>query len=206
MKFSTLRASAALALILALAGCGGKASFDVSGTVIGLTNPGLKLTMGGNDDVDVVPGAGDVGFTFSRRLSYGDAYNITVKRNPDHMSCTPYRGTSGTAGQTTSIAAIFSCAQNAYMVTGWVVGLIPVGDNDAKLVLINGSTSSPATIVAPTDGSNPVFGFGPVNDGAAYGITVQTQPKGQFCSVVNGSGYMGTDVVRNVQVNCKPQS
>ncbi|MES2076537.1 MAG: hypothetical protein V4462_13055 [Pseudomonadota bacterium] len=205
MKFSTLRASAALALILALAGCGGKASFDVSGTVTGLSNPGLKLTMGGNDDVDVAPAAGDVGFTFARRLSYGDAYSVTVKRHPDHMTCTPYRGTSGTAGQTTSIAAIFSCAQNAYMVTGWVVGLTPVADTDAKLVLINGSTSSPATVVATTDGSNPVFSFGPVNDGTAYGITVQTQPKGQFCTVVNGSGYMGSDVVRNVQVNCKPQ-
>lgn len=204
MKFSTLRASAALALILALAGCGGKASFDVSGTVMGLSNPGLKLTMGGNDDVDVASGAGDVNFTFARRLSYGDAYSVTVKRNPDHMTCTPYRGTSGTAGQTTSIAAIFSCVQNSFMVTGWVVGLTPVGDNDAKLVLINGSTGT-APVVATTDGTNPVFSFGPVNEGSAYGITVQTQPKGQFCTVVNGSGYVGGDVVRNIQVNCKPQ-
>ncbi|PHV05196.1 hypothetical protein CSQ96_22455 [Janthinobacterium sp. BJB412] len=206
MKFSTLRASAALALILALAGCGGKASFDVSGTVMGLTNPGLKLTMGGNDDVDVAPGAGDVNFSFARRLSYGDAYSITVKRNPDHMTCSPYRGVSGTAGQTTSIAAIFSCTQNSFMVTGWVVGLTPpVATDDAKLVLINGSGSGLTTITATTDGSNPVFSFGPVNEGSAYGITVQTQPKGQFCTVVNGSGYMGGDVVRNVQVTCKPQ-
>ncbi|WGG50865.1 hypothetical protein [Rugamonas sp. DEMB1] len=204
MKFSTLRASAALALILALAGCGGKASFDVSGTVMGLTTPGLQLTMGGNDDVDVAPGAGDVNFTFARRLSYGDAYSVTVKRDPDHMTCKPYRGVSGTAGQTTSIAAIFSCAKNAYMVTGWVVGLTPVGENDAKLKLINGSTGNPATIAGTTDGSNPVFSFGPVEDGSPYGITVQTQPKGQFCTVVNGSGYMGTELVRNVQVNCKP--
>lgn len=206
MKFSTLRASAALALILALAGCGGKASFDVSGTVMGLSNPGLQLTMGGNDTVDVAPGAGDVGFTFARRLSYGDAYSVTVKRNPDHMTCNPYRGTSGTAGQTTSIAAIFSCVQNSFMVTGWVVGLTPqVTTGDPQLVLINGSTSTPATVAATTDGTNPVFSFGPVNEGTAYGITVQTQPKGQFCTVVNGSGYMGGDVVRNIQVTCKPQ-
>ncbi|SFM30756.1 hypothetical protein [Rugamonas rubra] len=204
MKFSTLRASAALALILALAGCGGKASFDVSGTVMGLTTPGLKLTMGGNDDVDVAPGAGDVNFTFGRRLSYGDAYSVTVKRNPDHMTCNPYRGVSGTAGQTTSIAAIFSCTKNAYMVTGWVVGLTPVGKDDAALVLINGSTSGTTTIAGTTDGSNPVFSFGPVEHGASYGITVQSQPKGQFCTVVNGVGIMGDELVRNVQVNCKP--
>ncbi|MBJ7311566.1 hypothetical protein ACFOLJ_11850 [Rugamonas sp. CCM 8940] len=207
MKFSTLRASAALALILALAGCGGKASFDVSGTVIGLSNPGLVLTMGGNDDVNVAPAAGTVNFTFGRRLSYGDAYEIRVKQDPVHMTCSAYRGTSGTAGQTTNIAAIFNCTKNAYMVTGWVTGLTAqVATTDPQLVLINGSTGGQVTIAAATNGStNPTFGFGPVEQGVAYGITVQTQPKGQFCSVVNGSGLMGDAIVSNVQVSCKAQ-
>jgi hypothetical protein len=207
MKFTTLRASAALALMLALAGCGGKASFDVSGSVLGLGTPGLILTMGGNDDVSVAPAAGSANFTFGRRLSYGDAYSITVKHQPDYMTCSPYRGTSGTAGQTTNIAAIFNCTQNVHDVTGWVTGLTGKTDDVEadKLALTNGSIGGQALISVTSDGSNPVFAFTSIAEGTAYGITVLRQPKGQFCSVTNGTGVMANFIVSNVQVSCKPQ-
>jgi len=49
MKLSCLRPLAALLLTLGLAACGGKASYDVSGTVSNLNNNGLILANGGEE-------------------------------------------------------------------------------------------------------------------------------------------------------------
>ena len=47
MKLSCLRPLAALLLTLGLAACGGKASYDVSGTISNLNTNGLVLANGG---------------------------------------------------------------------------------------------------------------------------------------------------------------
>ncbi len=39
--------------------------------------------------------------------------------------------------------------------------------------------------------------------GAAYKVTVGTQPTGETCTVTNGSGTVGTANVTNVAVACK---
>ncbi len=38
--------------------------------------------------------------------------------------------------------------------------------------------------------------------GAAYAVTVKTNPSGQTCSVANGSGTIGSANVTNVAVTC----
>src|SRR5512135_1488666 len=56
---------------------------------------------------------------------------------------------------------------------------------------------------ALTRSANGSFTFStPVKEGAAYSVTVGTQPAGQNCTVGNGSGVMGTANVTNVTVNC----
>src|SRR6185437_3642765 len=51
--------------------------------------------------------------------------------------------------------------------------------------------------------SNGAFAFSsPVPQGSAYAVTVATQPAGQNCAVVNGSGTAGWTDVRNVAVTC----
>jgi uncharacterized repeat protein (TIGR03803 family) len=42
----------------------------------------------------------------------------------------------------------------------------------------------------------------PVATGAAYAVTVQTQPTGQKCSVASGSGTMASSNITNVAVTC----
>ena len=49
MKLSCLRPLAALLLTLGLAACGGKASYDVSGTISNLNTNGLILANGGEE-------------------------------------------------------------------------------------------------------------------------------------------------------------
>jgi hypothetical protein len=188
MKSLSLRTIAALLLTTGLAACGSKASYDVSGTLVNLTNSGLVLANNGDT---VSPAAGATSFTFPNEVDYGTSYDITIQTQPNHMTCTVTYG-SGSAGHTVEIAATVTCVQNSYAVGGTISGLSVAG-----LVLSNGSdTLTPAaeatTFTMPTA----------VYDGATYGITVLTQPTGLTCTVANGTGLMGAAAVTNIAVTC----
>jgi hypothetical protein len=192
MKLSCLRPLAALLLTLGLAACGGKASYDVSGTISGLNNEGLILANG--SDTLPIP-AGKTSFTFGKRIDYGTDYNITVKQQPAHMTC-GIRGGSGSAGHYINISAAVVCSQNSYSVGGTVSGLTVDG-----LVLINGNT-----ITAVTKDATAFTMAGSVNYGDPYGISVSVQPKGLLCVVQpgTGGGTMGEANVTTVKIACNP--
>lgn len=198
MQAMTLGRLTALATVLALAGCGGKSTFDVSGNFVDGDNvisavrtSGLKLSLNGDQEQIDIP-VGATSYRFSKRISYGDSYSVKVVRNPEHMNCTEDgRLSSGNAGQTTSIVVNVSCRQNVYPVSGKVNNLLEDG-----LVLNNGATPMPVTK------ASPVFTFTDIPYGAPYLIVVTKQPLNQTCTVSNGSGYMGEAAVTNVVVNC----
>lgn len=192
MKLSFLRPLAALLLTLGLAACGGKASYDVSGTVSNLNNNGLILANGGEE---LPIAAGQTSFTFKKRIDYGTDYNITFKQQPAHMTCS-ISGGSGSAGHYINISAAVSCSQNTYSVSGTISGLTVDG-----LVLINGNVT---TIVAKDVKTFTLNGA--VADGTTYGVGVSTQPKGLLCVVQpgTGAGTMGSANVTNVQIACNP--
>ena len=192
MKLSCLRPLAALLLTLGLAACGGKASYDVSGTVSNLNNNGLILA---NSGEELPIAAGQTSFTFKKRIDYGTDYNITFKQQPAHMTCS-ISGGSGSAGHYINISAAVSCSQNTYSVSGTISGLTVDG-----LVLINGNVT---TIVAKDVKTFTLNGA--VADGTTYGVGVSTQPKGLLCVVQpgTGAGTMGSSNVTNVQIACNP--
>ena len=192
MKLSCLRPLAALLLTLGLAACGGKASYEVGGTISGLNNEGLILANGG--DSLPVP-AGKTSFTFAKRIDYGTAYDITVKQQPAHMTC-GISGGSGSAGHYINISAAVSCSQNSYTVGGTISGLTVEG-----LVLINGNTTTTVAKDATT-----FTMVGPVAYGDTYGISVSVQPKGLLCVVQpgTGGGTMGEANVTAVKIACNP--
>ncbi|MDN2696149.1 hypothetical protein O0882_07460 [Janthinobacterium sp. SUN073] len=193
MKLSCLRPLAALLLTLGLAACGGKASYDVSGSISNLNNNGLILANGGEELP--IP-AGQTSFTFKKRIDYGTDYNITFKQQPAHMTC-GINGGSGSAGHYINISAAVFCSQNTYSVGGTISGLTVEG-----LVLINGSTTTTVAKDATSFTLN-----GPVADGATYNVTVSpTQPKGLLCVVQPGTGVgtMGEANVTTVKIACNP--
>lgn len=192
MKLSCLRPLAALLLTLGLAACGGKASYDVSGTVSNLNNNGLILANGGEE---LPIAAGQTSFTFKKRIDYGTDYNITFKQQPAHMTCS-ISGGSGSAGHYINISAAVSCSQNTYSVSGTISGLTIDG-----LVLINGNVTTTVAKDAKTFTLN-----GAVADGTTYGVGVSTQPKGLLCVVQpgTGAGTMGSANVTTVQIACNP--
>jgi hypothetical protein len=188
-----IRPAIALALALALAGCGGgKASFPINGTVAGLTYGGLVLTTNGMDAV--VP-AGATSFTFPNSLSYGDAFNVTVKADPAHEKCFVGSGGVDSAGHTASINVVVTCGLNQIALGGKISGLTADG-----LKLTNGSTGGTTTPVAGATS----FVLAAVPYGVSYGVTVLTQPTGQTCTVgPNGTGVMTDTAVDDIQVTCQ---
>ena len=55
--------------------------------------------------------------------------------------------------------------------------------------------------------ANGAFAFStPLAEGAAYNVTVKTNPSGQTCTVTNPSGTVGTADVTNVSVACANQT
>lgn len=182
----------ALLLSISLAACGGSESFPVSGTISNLGTAGLVLENNGDT---VSPAAGASTFTFPNSIDYGDSYNITVKTNPEHMTCTPYSGYTGSAGHNVAIDAVITCTQNSYALGGTITGLTLAG-----LVLINGSTT-----VAPA-AADTSYSIGTVNVGTTYGVTVLTQPAGLFCQVSDGTGVMQDAAVSTANVVCVPSS
>lgn len=196
MKATHVRAVAALATILTLSACGGKASFAVSGSIGGLNNAGLVLANSSNGDSVTVP-AGATSFTFPKSVSYGDDYNVVQKTPPAHMTCSVISGGSGSAGHTTSIQVVVNCTQNAYTVGGLITGMTA-----GSLVLANGSSAATKTI--SKDETSFIMPDA-VQDGRPYGITVLTQPDTLFCTVENGTDVMGEANRTNVVVNCKPK-
>lgn len=189
-------------LAAALAGCGGKASFTVGGTISGLSNQGMVLQVNGGSDLMVASGA--TTFAFPDSIGYGTNYTVTIKSQPAHMKCDFLGGSNiGSAGHTTTINVVISCAQNTYKVGGTVKNLR--GDG---MVLINGSTGGSLAVAKGTDGADVAFTMPlAVPVGTVYGLSVQTQPTSspaQTCTVSNGTNVMGDADVSNVIVSCAP--
>lgn len=213
MKFSTLSAVAALMLAAALSACGGKAQFAVQGTIDGLNNSGLVLANG--SDTLPVP-AGATSFVMPRQIPYGTDYNVTVLASPAHQACVPVAGASGNAGHTVAIAVAIRCAQNTYAVGGQFTGLFP---NDATattaatprvVVLLNGSSGgqvsvSSASATDTTKGSGEFLFGTPVADGAAYGVTILSQPADINCALTNNIGVINGIAVSNMVLSCTPK-
>jgi RNase P/RNase MRP subunit p29 len=190
-----IRPAIALALALALAGCGGgKASFPINGTVSGLTYSGLVLTTNG---MDLAVAPAQTQFRFANSLSYGDGFNVTVKTQPAHQTCTILNGGNDSAGHTAAINVVVQCSTNAAAIGGTISGLTSNG-----LVLTNGSTGGS---IAPAAGST-TFTLPSVQFNVTYGVTVATQPANDVCSVSpNGTGVMTDAAITDIAVTCVPK-
>lgn len=182
--------SLALACSIGLAACGGYTGLTLGGSVSGLTNSGLVLANG--SDTASVP-ANATSYAFPNQVDVGSNFHVTIKSQPQHMTCV-IADITGTVGTTATSNINIACVQNSYTVGGTISGLTAEGS-----VLINGTDS--LTIAAnATAFTMP----SKVADGSVYGITVLTQPTGLNCTVANGTAYMGAAAVTNVQVTCAP--
>ena len=115
---------------------------------------------------------------------------MTVKTNPSGQTCSVSGGTGTVASANVTNVAV-TCTTNTYSVGGTVSGLsgtVVLQDNggDDLSVSSNGAFTFATTL--PT--------------GAAYNVTVKTNPSGQSCSVSGGTGTVASANVTSVAVTC----
>ena len=218
MTSTFMRPAIALALALSLAACGGgKASFPITGTIVGLSYPGLVLNTNGMDLTVAPPAKPSTAanptitpFVFPNALSYGDVYNVVVadKGQPAHQTCTVgsflspanvlLNGASDTAGRLAAINIGVSCSLNTKQIGGTIKDLTSAG-----LVLTNGSTGGMDGTFAPAPGDTTFTLPSQIPFGDTYGVAVLTQPATQLCTVAaNGTGVMGDDAITDIAVTC----
>jgi N-acetylneuraminic acid mutarotase len=165
-------------------------TYDIGGTVTGLTGTGLVLQDNGGDNLPLAPGGGPFAYTFGTPIAAGSPYAVTVLSQPTGQYCTVSNDTGTVAGSAVTNANV-NCV-NTYSVGGTLSGL-----TTGSLVLEdNGGSNLTLTV-------NGAFAFAtPVAQGSTYDVTVLTQPAGQDCTVTGGSGTVGAGGVTTVSVIC----
>jgi hypothetical protein len=130
-------------------------------------------------------------FTFATALAPGAAYSVTVKTNPTGQSCTVASG-AGTIGSANVTNVAVTCTNNAAFTVGGSVsgltGTVVLQDNGADDLSL--TANGPFTFAAALAG------------GAAYSVTVKTNPTGQSCTVASATGTIGSANVTSVAVTC----
>lgn len=167
-------------------------SYTVGGTVSGLAaNQAVTLTLNGTTDVSMTSNGS---FVVPFALSSAQPYAITVKTQPTSQTCSVANG-SGTIAVANITNIVVTCTNVVVPVT---VGGALTGLGAAKSVVL--SLNGGSDLVLNT---NATFTFaGTILSGQPYSITVKTQPPGQQCSVVNGSGTVPATNLTSVNVNC----
>lgn len=180
---------------LAAIGCGGgkkapspPATYTVGGTISGLTGSGLVLQNNGGNNLTVSANA--TTFTFSTSIT--GTYAVTVLTQPSGENCA-ITGATGTASA--NVTSVSIVCKAAYTIGGQVLGVSGTGlvlqDNGGNNVTVNAGDSSYAFVF---DGAIPT-------GGAAYTVTVMSNPSGQACTVANPIGT-ATANVTNANVTC----
>ncbi len=172
--------------------CAAAPTFTIGGSVSGLTGTGLTLQDNGGNNLSVTTNGA---FTFTTAIAKGAAYNVTVATEPSSptQTCVVSNGSGTATANVTNVAVACTTATQTFTIGGSVSGLAGTG-----LVLQNnGGNNLPVS-------ANGAFTFTtPVNSGAAYKVTVLTQPvnPAQVCVVTAGTGTASANVT-NVSVAC----
>jgi len=179
--------------------------FTIGGTVTGLVGTGLVLH-NGSENLTVAANA--TGFQFVTPVASGAAYAVTATgpiSNPT-QTCTVTGGGaanngSGTVADAAVANVVVTCTTSTFTIGGTISGLVGAG------LKLKNNGGDDLTVAANATG----FTFlTPVASGAAYAVTVSTQPSvpGQTCTVTgggaanNGSGTVAAAAVTNVVITC----
>jgi hypothetical protein len=119
---------------------------------------------------------------------------VTVGTQPAGQACTVASGSGVISGANVTNVAV-TCANSPYTIGGNVSGLVGTG-------LVLSLNSGAQTLPISANGS---FTFAtPLADGAAYAVTVSSQPINppEVCTVTNGTGTVSGANVVTVGVTC----
>jgi hypothetical protein len=185
--------------LLSLAACGGggggggggeETSFSIGGTISGLAGTVQLQNNGG----DTLSRSSNGSFTFATELADGADFDVTVLAQPGSpgQTCVVGNG-SGTVDGADITSITVSCTTNTYSIGGTISGLV------GTVVLQN----SGGDTLARSANGDFTFATG-VADGAAYDVTVVTQPSGpgQTCVAANATGTVSGSAVTDISITC----
>lgn len=142
----------------------------LSGTLVVQDNLGAGLTFTTNTTQ-----------TFSSSYASGSTYSVTVQTQPAGQTCTLGSNASGTI--TSNITVTATCAASSYTISVAVTGLsgtvVLQDDQGATLTFTSNNTQTFSNTYA---------------SGAAYTVSVTTQPSAQSCIPTYSSGSIGSNV------------
>jgi len=169
-------------------------TFSVGGDVTGVVGTLILTNAPGSGQSEDLTIAGNGHFTFPTTIAAGGTYTVTVKTPPTNQVCVVANGT-GTIGTSAVTDVAVSCTTNTagtHAVGGTIAGLVGSG----LTLQNNGGEDLPI--------SSGAFLFPGLAPGAAYAITIKSQPSypAQDCTVTNGTGVIGNGDVTNVAITC----
>lgn len=177
----TVAAGSAVTVTAAVQNTGGAAATDVSARIAAAPSPFTLLT--GPAAAQAIPGGGSAAFTWTYRAEPG-ATRGTFAVDAAGIDANDLTTVTAPRAASPEVAA-------AYPIGGDVSGLA-----SGTVVLRNGSEDLSVT----GDGA---FQFPtPVASGAAYAVTVATQPAVRICAVASGAGTVAAAAVTGVVVTC----
>ncbi len=169
------------------------AKHTVGGTVSGLSGSGLIVSNGVDEQI-VLSANGS--FAFATPLASGSSFAVSVVAQPAGQTCSVSNGTGVMATADVTHVAV-TCLTNTYSTGGALRGLA----GGATIVLQNNRADD---LSLAADGA---FAFATkIAAGSSYNVSILTQPKGQACAVIGGSGTIGSSDVSSVVVNCAANS
>lgn len=165
-------------------------TYTVGGNVTGLTGTLVLQDLGGSGDTRSITSDGN--FTLPTPHASGYLYWATVKTQPAGQTCTP-TSNIGTISAANVTGISVTCSANNYTIGGTIFGLSATG-----LVLRNNGGNDLTVVSGAT-----AFTFSPpIANGAAYAVTVLTQPTGKTCTVNAPSGTVAGANVTSVAITC----
>ena len=166
-------------------------SFAIGGTASGLAGTVVLR----NNDTDDLTLTADGAFVFATRVVAGNPYAVTVAQQPVGQTCAVSAGQGTVSASTGDVSDVrVVCAARTYAIGGTVSGLAASG----TLVLRNNNNAADELSVT----ANGSFSFAQaLPHGAAFDVTVRTQPVGQLCTLANASG-IATAPVTAIVATC----
>ena len=163
------------------------ASFTIGGTASGVAGT-VVLRNNNKDDLKLTA---DGAFVFATGVVGGNPYAVTVAQQPEGQTCAVSAAHGTVASANVSDVRVV-CAAQTYAIGGAVSGLAASG----TLVLRNNGADELSVT------ANGGFGFAQaLPHGAAFDVTVRTQPAGQICTLANASG-IATAPVTAIAATC----
>jgi hypothetical protein len=167
-------------------------TWNVGGTITGLSGSGLTLQLNGGTPLAIAAGATTFAFP---GVATGSSYVVSVGTQPGNQTCTVSNG-AGTVGNDNVTTVAVTCSGGTrYTIGGTITGLVGTGLS----LTVNGGAR-----VNPAAGATTFTFLGTYATGTAYTAIVSIQPSNptQTCTMTNATGTVGTANVTNIAVVC----